>query len=1260
MSKTKCGRKEKRQKVWKWLRKNVFNKEMIVYVLVAEVIFWSPCIVTGFLGIFVNAWWWTAFGAICAFWAGPFTPAVALQIALAIAIKKLWERRMKVNTNISLRDRHIVTAKDFKGLNTLSPTIEVDAMHSTDMSNLISRDGVNHKRYGWETLCRLRKDGKDVPIRSVFNFELNGDKFFIVYANKTFYSVVETNGKYEFIEILGKQYAPSDNAVLDGSVLELKLQDTECKCFVSNDKAYFIGCGDYLVFEVNQPIGATKYYQFKRVQGDNAYLPTTTINITPEEKRYTERITFEDKNILNRLHKNTMFGINTENHSSLTYFLDERNLLVGEDGYPITQVVVNSKYGYIDLKESNEEELKQNQIGGVFFDANIKLGEKEFTFTESANLYTKTSGYIVFEKKEEKGVVKLIFKDKNQEPNEFVSYPTMAKMYTYKLGIDGYNKDKVGYYIESNGVLGYISKIEGYNAYITFLTKEDFGIFYGDAQQNQIEELKIYSGEQKQHKTEFVSGASKWMLPNLDLVEFTDGSKLQIVLTTTEYQTEKLVLPQIDEFVVEKPIKMQGEVVLVAKSDVVKSFGNFDIAYEITDHVVFRDGDRASLYMKIKILSYLHEYTDKNGDIKTTEYLTDTITNETIRVATDEKTSKEFVWGEYYIAQVGIRNFICEKEYENKKLTFIANIDAKKGRVQFFPVQDEEKTYYHDAYEPEDSGKNNIEITILGKEGATKGFRVNEFKNSYDGIKFGLEGADDRLFLVSNEGNAIYWSKDLDFTYFGENSWLTCGTDDTKIISIEKLNDSTLIVAKEYSDKENSLFTIKGKMLTEKTESDTTDYKVVFSPQGYKLGKEIVGDLTNLNGDCLALTKDGVSAISIGENNTLDSRYIVPRAKQISNELSKYDLSKAKCIAHEDKFYLAIDNMVFVADGKQIYQYGGSNNYEWYKWENFPCNAWMVLDNELHFITEDGQICRFTENFYDTEKRSLSKESIFYETKDLDIIGIGISNELKQEVGDYITFDCDMWGGYETTEWGIVGEQLRIYIPNEDITNGEQVYLGEDIAEVDIDASTLYKQDDYVYIMNSVTNPTESGKLAIVRNYKGKKLRVKEVIRGEDYNYFVLEDANNNVIAWSRTESNNGLNLAQTELALTWERQTPIVARWVSGMMDLGNNTHLKTITSIAIVGEKDLANRVSYGIATRFNESIYKLLRANNDLDLEKLDLSTISLDSSFASTYVKKLNIRNVNYIMFYYISQEAEDVSINSYEVEYKIIKKIIGAK
>ena len=84
--------KQKFKKLWKWLRKEALNKEMIVFVLIAEFIFWLPVIVCSVFAIIFSPWWWTIVGAICLFWAGPFTPAVPLQLALAVVLRKLYNK----------------------------------------------------------------------------------------------------------------------------------------------------------------------------------------------------------------------------------------------------------------------------------------------------------------------------------------------------------------------------------------------------------------------------------------------------------------------------------------------------------------------------------------------------------------------------------------------------------------------------------------------------------------------------------------------------------------------------------------------------------------------------------------------------------------------------------------------------------------------------------------------------------------------------------------------------------------------------------------------------------------------------------------------------------------------------------------------------------------------------------------------------------------------------------------------------------------
>ena len=81
--------KQKLKKFWQWMKKEIFNKQMLLWFVIAEIIFWLPCILGAILGICVNAWFWTICTVYIGFWVAPLTPAIPLQIGLAYGLKKL-------------------------------------------------------------------------------------------------------------------------------------------------------------------------------------------------------------------------------------------------------------------------------------------------------------------------------------------------------------------------------------------------------------------------------------------------------------------------------------------------------------------------------------------------------------------------------------------------------------------------------------------------------------------------------------------------------------------------------------------------------------------------------------------------------------------------------------------------------------------------------------------------------------------------------------------------------------------------------------------------------------------------------------------------------------------------------------------------------------------------------------------------------------------------------------------------------------------
>jgi CHASE2 domain-containing sensor protein len=76
--------------MWNWLKKNIFVKEMFIYLLVAAIIFYIPAwgaVVTGY--IFDESGFYIFAGSYVAIWAGPFTPTIPAILGIAVGLKQI-------------------------------------------------------------------------------------------------------------------------------------------------------------------------------------------------------------------------------------------------------------------------------------------------------------------------------------------------------------------------------------------------------------------------------------------------------------------------------------------------------------------------------------------------------------------------------------------------------------------------------------------------------------------------------------------------------------------------------------------------------------------------------------------------------------------------------------------------------------------------------------------------------------------------------------------------------------------------------------------------------------------------------------------------------------------------------------------------------------------------------------------------------------------------------------------------------------------
>lgn len=225
---------------------------------------------------------------------------------------------------------------------------------------------------------------------------------------------------------------------------------------------------------------------------------------------------------------------------------------------------------------------------------------------------------------------------------------------------------------------------------------------------------------------------------------------------------------------------------------------------------------------------------------------------------------------------------------------------------------------------------------------------------------YGYNGNNNRLFVTGNETypNIDWYSYADDATYFPADNYTKFGSQPIK--SYLKLNDGSLSILKDVSDTDVTVY---------HRESSLYSGQEVFP---ISAGVNSIGCISkyanaNLLNDPLMLSNIGVYSMvgsDYGEKFASERSYFVK-----TKLLDEDNLENAISIVYNGKYYLAINNHVYIADSRYKSSISQANNsdyqYEWYYWENVPVRTWFIYNYELYFTTTDGKIVKFNDTVYD-------------------------------------------------------------------------------------------------------------------------------------------------------------------------------------------------------------------------------------------------------------------------------------------------------
>ena len=251
---------------------------------------------------------------------------------------------------------------------------------------------------------------------------------------------------------------------------------------------------------------------------------------------------------------------------------------------------------------------------------------------------------------------------------------------------------------------------------------------------------------------------------------------------------------------------------------------------------------------------------------------------------------------------------------------------------------------------------------------------------------FGYQGNNQRLFFSGNpEQPNVDWHSDLvasqpDPTYIPDDSFAVIGSQ--PIIGYLRLSDGTLAILKHLTDTDCSIYY--------RTSNASGQYDIFPLLSGTKN----VGCLSNytccnVENHAMFLGELGVfEAVTSSASSTLE-RYADNKSYYINKKLLlENNLESAKAISIGSKYYLFINDKMFIADTSKSTLPKNGNVYQ-YEW--FPCEWNTVVEsvlrwnNQLIIGDDNGNIKMFGNDYVDeiSEEYDENVES-YFETVPID------------------------------------------------------------------------------------------------------------------------------------------------------------------------------------------------------------------------------------------------------------------------------------
>lgn len=251
------------------------------------------------------------------------------------------------------------------------------------------------------------------------------------------------------------------------------------------------------------------------------------------------------------------------------------------------------------------------------------------------------------------------------------------------------------------------------------------------------------------------------------------------------------------------------------------------------------------------------------------------------------------------------------------------------------------------------SGEDNVKITAAR---TVPGYadRINKCKI---GIAFGVNGAEDRLFLSGNPDliNYDWYSGQNDPTFWGDTDYSVLGQSDSAIMGYSIVN-ARLAAHKNAPSAERNVILREGNLVNNKP-----TFPIVNMLQG--VGAIAPCSFATLATEPIFLTASGLYAITAAD--ITGEKYAQNRSFYLNGQLLKEpNLKEAFAVIYNDMYWLAVNGKVYILDGLQPLQTDkmmpySSRQYAGFYCTGIPARVMWVEENVLYFGSDGGEIRAF-------------------------------------------------------------------------------------------------------------------------------------------------------------------------------------------------------------------------------------------------------------------------------------------------------------